>query len=89
MRIDEGRRDDQALRVDHAVRVRVEVGAEGGDDPVVDADVERRVDAGGRIDHARAADDEVLGRVVVREQHHATSSAASVLTPIGPDVSRS
>ena len=45
MRIDERRRDDEAVRVDHAVRVRVEVGPERSNYAVVDADVDRRVDS--------------------------------------------
>ena len=60
MRVDERRREHEPGRLDHAVSVRVEVGAELRDRAAVDADVEHRVDAGGGVEDARAADDEVV-----------------------------
>jgi hypothetical protein len=87
--IDERGREQQAVCLDHAVRVRVEVGSERGHDTVVDPDVEHRIHAGDRIEHARAAYDEVFLGCRLGEQHHATSSAEAVLTSTGPVVSRS
>ncbi len=90
MRVDEGGRNEEAATFDHTMRVGVEIAAERRDHTVVDPDVERLVDSGDRVEHARPADDDVLSECVLREQHHATTSrTASVLTPTGPLVSRS
>ena len=53
----------------------------------VDPHVEDRVDPLRRVEHARAADDEVVARPLLHPQHHATSTAVSTST--GPVVSRS
>ena len=89
MRVDERRRQQQTLGLDDAMCIRPEIRAERGDDPVVDAHVERRIDSPTRVEHARATDDDVLPGAVPGEQHQATSSTVSVLTPTGPLVSRS
>ena len=86
MRVDEPRHEHAARAVHHSVPVRVEVGAELGDDAVVDPHVEQGVDTLDRIEHARAANDEVLAPDRARE-HHATSTAVSTAT--GPEVRRS
>src|SRR5207248_11469027 len=86
------RRDDEAVRVDHAVRVRVEVGPERSNHAVVDADVDRRVDSLRGIEHARAANDEVLARAFPDEQHrrhHATSTGSPTGTGAAAPTSRS
>ena len=67
--IDEGRRKQQPFRLDHPVRVRVELGAERRDHAVVDPDVEERVDTCNRVDDTGAADDDVLLRLLRPEQH--------------------
>ena len=90
MRIDEGRRQHEALALDHAVAVRLEVRTDLGDDTAVDPHVADRVDLLDRIEHARAADDEVVPappRLDV--QHQATSSGSGDATGTGPVVSRS
>jgi hypothetical protein len=56
------------------VAVRVERVAELRDRAAVDADVEHRVDALDRVEHARAADDEVVAAALA-DEHHATSTA--------------
>ena len=89
VRVDEGGREDQARAVDDAVAVRVHLGRDLGDEAGVGADVEGRVDPLGRVDDARAADDEIVEAAVLREEHHATSTAAAAWTPTGPPVSRS
>ena len=59
-----------------------------GDRAAVDAHVEHGVDTAGRVEHARAADDEVVAALLADEdRHHATSTAVSTAT--GPVVSRS
>ena len=89
MGIDERRRQEQPFALQHAVRIRVEVGSERGDHAVVDTHVEDRVDARARIDDACPADDEALFRGRLRVQHHATSSGDCALIATGPVVSRS
>ena len=89
MRVDEGRREHQPFGVDDAVRVRVEVLAECRDHAVVHAHVEHGIHTFDRVDDTRAAHDDVLFGSVLGKQHHATSSTDSVLTSIGPFVSRS
>ena len=74
---------------DDAMGVRVETRAECSDHAVVDANIENRVDCRARVEHTRAAHDDVLARSVLAEQHHATPSTDSVLTSTGPLVSRS
>ena len=64
VRVDEGRRQQQAFPLDHPVRVRVELGAERRDHAVVDSDVEQRVDACDRIEDTGAANDDVLLRLL-------------------------
>ena len=87
--IDEGRGEHEAVAVDDAVAVRVDGRPELGDDAIVDANVEPAVDALDRIEHPRAADDEVVLAAIPSEQHHATSSATAAATGTGPCVSRS
>ena len=89
VRIDKRGCEQKAFPLDDPMRVRVEVCAESGDDAVVDAHVERGIEIGDRVENARAAYEEVLLRGVLAEQHHATSSTDSVLTPTGPVVRRS
>ena len=90
MRVDERRRKQEAVAVDHAMLVRLEVRPELGDDTRVDANVKDTVDALAWIDHARAADDQVL-LARLPEQHHAApiSCRAAAWTAAGPWVSRS
>ncbi len=66
-----------------------EVRSELGDHAVVDLHVDLPVDALDRIEHPRAADDEVLLRALLDVQHHATSTGTSAVTAFGPVVSRS
>jgi len=87
--VDEGRREHQAGAVEHLVAVHRQVRAELGDDAVVNPHVELAVDALDRIEHAGAADDDVLLRRVLDEEHQATSIGISALTGLGPLVSRS
>ena len=89
MRVDEGRREHEAGAVDHAVAVRVEPLAERCDRALVDADVEHRVHALGRVEHARAAHDQVVLAAVLAIEHQATSSGSAASTGTGPVVSRS
>ena len=89
VRIDEGGSEQQPVAVDDAMGVGVEIRSECGDDAVVDANVEHSIDCRARVEHARAAHDDVLAGSVLREQHHATPSTDSVLTSTGPLVSRS
>ena len=86
MRVDEGGREDEPVRLDDAVLVRVDLLGDLGDRAVVDAHLEPRVDPLDGIEHARAADDEVRARELLLPEHHATSAAASAWTPTGPPV---
>src|SRR5262249_60934256 len=90
VRVDDRRGEPEALAVDHAMLVRREVRAELRDDARVDPDIQKRVDPLGRVDYARAADDEILV-ACLSEQHHAApiSCRAAAWTPAGPWVSRS
>jgi hypothetical protein len=89
--VDERGREHEALPVDHAVAVGLDLLAELRDDAAVDAHVERRVDAARGVEHARAAhDDAVPGSILdVEGCHHATSISTSASTGTGPCVSRS
>jgi hypothetical protein len=89
VRVDEGRREHEALALDHAVAVRIHVGRELGDHALVHADVADAVDALGRVDDARAAHDQVVLAPVAGEEHQATSSGSAASTGTGPVVSRS
>jgi hypothetical protein len=89
VRVDERRRQEEPVGVDHTVSVRVEPGAELGDCAAVDADIEDGVDPIDRVEYAGAADDQVLARRLFREEHYATSWSSATLTPTGPVVSRS
>ena len=90
MRVDERGREHEPRRVDDAMLVRVEPLADRGHHSVVDAHVDERIDPLHRIEHARAAHDEIRPRLLLRvERHHATSAAASARTPTGPPVSTS
>jgi hypothetical protein len=89
VRVDERRREHEARRVDQAVAVRVEPDADLRHHAAVHADVDHRVDALAGIDHARAADDDVVLGAVRADEHHATSWISATLTPTGPCVSRS
>ena len=89
VRVDERRCEHEARRVHDAVLVRVDALRHRGDDAVVDAHVERRVDPLPRVEHARAAKDDVCAGTILDPQHHATSAAASARTPTGPPVSTS
>ena len=90
VRVDERRREHEALALDHAVAVRVEAGAELGDRAAVDADVEhlRRGPASGSSTRAPRTTRSSLGRLGC-DEHHATSWISATLTPTGPCVSRS
>ncbi len=59
MRVDEGRREHEPIRLDHAMPVGVDLLSNLDDRPAVDPHLEPRVDPLGRIEHARAADHEV------------------------------
>ena len=86
MRVDEGRREHEPGAVDDAVAVGVEALADRGDRAGVDPDVEDGVDALGRVEDARAADDQVVGAAPADEDrgsHHATP-ATGVSTITGP-----
>ena len=89
MWIDERGREQQAVGVNHAVGVGLEVRAECRDDAVVDADVGNRVDALCPIEDACTADDQVLAGRVLGEQHHATSTGSPTGTGTGAPTSRS
>ena len=89
VRVDERGREHEPGPVDDAMAVGVDALADGGDRARVDPHVEDRVDPSRRVDHARAADDEVLAGPVLDPEHHATSAAASSRTPAGPPVSTS
>src|SRR5262249_44363116 len=89
VRVDERGREDEALRLDDTVRVRLEVGPERRDDAVVDAEVRDGVHSLRRVDDPRAADDDVLVRRVLAEQHHATSTGSPTCTGAGEPTSRS
>ena len=83
VRVDERGREHEPVGFDDAVRVRLEVGSERGDGTIVDADVCDGVDALGGIDDAGAANDQVLARCVLAEQHQATSTGSPTLTGAG------
>ena len=87
--VDEGGREHESGAVDDAMSVRVDRLRELRDHAVVDADVEQRVDAARRIEHARAADDEAVlrSRSCRRASRHLHLEPASTAT--GPWVSRS
>ena len=89
VRVDERRREHEPGSVDDAVTVGVDALADGSDRARVDPHVEDRVDPSRRIDHPRAAHDEVVAGPFLDPQHHATSAAASARTPTGPPVSTS
>jgi len=89
VRIDERGGEYETGRVDDAMVVRVDLQRDRCDGAVVDAHVEHRVHAFDRVDDARTAHDDVLLGCVLGEEHHATSNTDSVLTSIGPLVSRS
>jgi hypothetical protein len=89
VRVDEGRREHEPGAVDHTVAVRVEPFAERGDRPLVDPDVEHRVDPFDRVEHAGAPHHEVFLAAVLRVEHQATSSGSGDSTGTGPVVSRS
>ena len=86
VRVDERRREDEPVRVDHPVLVRVDADPNLRHDAVVDPHVHHAVDPRHRIEDARAADDDVL-RACLPDEHQATSTAVS--TETGPAVSRS
>ena len=79
------------VAVDDAVAVDVEPGADRRDRSAVDSYVDDLVDAFGRIEDARAANDEVVGAGASYDRTaayvHATPTAVSTAT--GPLVSRS
>jgi hypothetical protein len=89
VRIDERRREHEPVGVDHLVRVRVEVGAEGGDHAVVNAHVHHRVHALDGIQHTCAAHHEVFGWGLLGEEHHATPTGSPTGTGAGAPTSRS
>ena len=88
VRVDERGREHETAPLDDTVAVRVHVQADLGDHAPVHADVQQLVDSQRRVDHAGAADDEVV-LAALAEQHHATSSATWATTSTGPRVSRS
>ena len=59
MRVDEGGCEHEPGPVDDALPAGVDLRRDLDDRAALDADVERRVDPLGRVEHARAADDEV------------------------------
>ena len=67
------RREHEPGAVDDAVAVGVEALADRRDRAAVDADVEDRVDAFGRVEDAGAADDEVVGSAPADEDGALTS----------------
>jgi hypothetical protein len=87
--VDERGCEQEPGALDDAVAVRVDAARDLRDDAVVDAHVEQVVDPLHRVDDARAADDEVLARRVLRVEHQATSSLTAAGTATGPCVSRS
>ena len=89
VRVDERGCEHEPGRVDDAMLVVLDLFCDRGDDAVVDAHVEHRVDSLGGIDDARAAQHDVLARPFSGEEHQATSAAASARTPTGPPVSTS
>ena len=86
VRVDECRREDQPVRLDNPVLVRVQPFAELGNHAVVDPHVEGCIDTLGRIEQSRAADHDVVCAAAAGE-HHATPTADSTTT--GPVVSKS
>ena len=90
VRVDERRREHEPAGFDDPVGVRLQIRSELRDHAAVDADVERGIDILGGIDHARAANDEIVAALLA-EQHHAApiSCRAPAWTPVGPCVSRS
>ena len=89
MRVDERWCEHEAVRIDHRVRIGIEVGAEGGDHSVVHANVDRSVHTLPRIENACAARDEALAGRVPAKQHHATSTGSPTGTGAGAPTSRS
>ena len=89
VRVDEGRREHEPVRLDGPVLVCVDPLRDLGDRAAVDPHLEPRVDPFGGIEHAGAADDEIRTGKFALPQHHATSAAASACTPTGPPVSTS
>jgi hypothetical protein len=67
VRVNERRREQEAVALDHAMPVRVEVCPELRDHAGVDADVHHLVHTGDRIEDPRAADEHVLARSVLDE----------------------
>ena len=89
MGIDERGCEHESRRVDDPMVAGVDLLCNRGDDAVVDAHIERRVDSLGRVDDACAAQHDVLAWAFSPEEHHATSAAARARTPTGPPVSTS
>ncbi len=89
MRIDEGGCKHETGCVHDAVLVRVDSLRDLGDHAVVDPHVEHCIDPFGRIEHSRAAKDDVRLLLFADPEHHATSAAARARTPTGPPVSTS
>ena len=91
MGIDERRCQHETGCVHDAMAVRFDVRAELSDHAVVHADVEHGLHPTGRIDDARAPDDEAVLRGVPggEQRHDATSSWSSAGTAAGPCVRRS
>src|SRR4029077_14710189 len=88
VRVDECGREHETTPLDDTVAVRVHVQPDPGDHAPVHAHVQQLVDPERRVDHPRAADDQVIS-ALPPEQHHATSSATWATTSTGPRVSRS
>ena len=86
MRVDEGRSEHEAVRVDDTVLVRVDLLRDGSDHAVVDPNVERCVDSLDGVEDARAAEDDVRALLLLHPEHHATSAAVRARTPTGPPV---
>ena len=86
MRIDEGGCEHETGRIDHPMLIRVDLLADRGDDAVIDAYVEPRIDPSRRIEHAGATEDHVRLLLLACPEHQATSAAASARTPTGPPV---
>jgi hypothetical protein len=89
VRVDEGGREHEPGRVEHAVPVRRQARTELGDDARVDLDVDLRVDPFRRVEHACTPDEQILLGAILDEEHHATSTGRAASTGTGPVVSRS
>ena len=92
VRIDERRREHEAVRILHPMRIPLERRSDGCDDAVVDTYVHVRVDTLHGIEDARSCDHErILRRLLLRQRDHATPSGvrAAASTSAGPCVSRS